>query len=64
MVREVGIGAGNRLAARQVLGLERVAVGRQDELRLGPGCRRVGLQRGEGLNDLVGGGTAIWMLLV
>jgi hypothetical protein len=36
MVREIGIGAGDRIAARQVLGLERVAIGRQDELRLGP----------------------------
>ena len=35
MVGKVRIGAGDRLAARQVLGLERLAVRRQDELRLG-----------------------------
>ncbi len=46
------IGAGDRLAARQVLGLEVVAVGREDELRLGLGGRRAGLQRGERLRDL------------
>jgi hypothetical protein len=40
MVRKVCIGAGDRLAARQILGLERLAIGRQNELRLGPGRRR------------------------
>ena len=56
MVREVGIGAGDRPAARQVLGLEGVPVGCQNELGLGPGRRRAGPQRGEGLGDLAGGG--------
>ena len=56
MVREVAIGAGDRFAARQVLGLDGVAIRRQDELRLGPGRRRAGPQRSEGLRDLAGGG--------
>ena len=56
MVREVGIGTGNRLATRQILGLEPFPIRRQDELCLGPGRRRTGLQRGEGLRDLAGGG--------
>jgi hypothetical protein len=64
MVREVGIGAGDRVAARQVLGLERVAVGGQNEFRFGPDRRRAGPQRGKGLGDLAGAATAIWMLLV
>ena len=56
MVRELGMGAGDGLAARQVLGLERLSVGRQNELRFGPGRRRAGPQRGEGRGDLAGGG--------
>jgi hypothetical protein len=52
MVWEVGIGAGDRLAARQVLGLERLPIRRQNELRLGPGRRGAGPQRGKGLRDL------------
>jgi hypothetical protein len=47
-IREVGIGAGDRLAARQVLGLEPLSIGRQNELRLGPDRRRTCLQRGKG----------------
>ena len=45
MVREVLIGAGDRLAGRQVLRLEIRAVGREDESRLCLGCRRAALQR-------------------
>ena len=56
VVREIWIGAGDRLAARQVFGLEVVAVGREDEFRLRPGGRRAGLQRREGLRDLAGRG--------
>jgi len=52
MVRKVGVGAGDRLARGQVLGLERVAVRRQDELRLRFRGRRARLQRGERLRDL------------
>ena len=52
VVREIVIGAGRRLAGRQVLGLEVCAVGRKDESRLG--LRRACLQRGEGLRDLAG----------
>ncbi len=52
MVREVLIGAGDGLAARQVLGLEVRSVGRQNELRLRLGGRRAGLQRGKRLRDL------------
>jgi hypothetical protein len=53
MVREVGIGAGDRRRiGNKVLGFEPLPIRRQDELRLGPGRRRTGLQRGEGLRDL------------
>ena len=45
MVREVGIDAGDRLAARQVLSLEGLSIGCQNEFRLGPGGRRAGLQQ-------------------
>ena len=45
MVRKIGVGAGDRLAARQVLGLEGVPIGRQNEFRFGPDRRRAGLQR-------------------
>jgi hypothetical protein len=38
MVREIGIGAGDRIAACQVLGLECIAIGREDEFGLEPGC--------------------------
>ena len=44
MVREGGVVAGDRLAGLHVLGLERVSVGRQDELGLGLGSCRTGLQ--------------------
>ena len=56
MVREVGISAGDRLAARQVLGLECLPIRRQDEFRLRPGRRRAGPQRGQGLDDLLAAG--------
>src|SRR6266404_4190110 len=56
MVREVGIGAGDRLAARQVLGLESLSIGCQNEFSLGFGCRRAGFERGKRLRDLAGGG--------
>ena len=49
---KVLVGAGDRFAARQVLGLEVYSVGRQDEFRLRLGGRRAGLQRGERLRDL------------
>jgi hypothetical protein len=56
VIRKAGVGAGDGLAARQVLGLERVPIGRQNELRLGSGSRRAGLQGGEGFRDLAGDG--------
>jgi hypothetical protein len=57
MVREIGIGAGDGLVACQVLGLESLSVRRQDELRLGPGRRRTGLQGGQRFDGLAGGGN-------
>jgi hypothetical protein len=64
MVREIGIGAGNRIAGRQVFGLERLSIGREGEFSLGSGSRRAGLERGESLRNLAGTAIAIWMLLV
>jgi hypothetical protein len=52
MVREVGIQAGDRLAARQVLGLEGVSIGRENEFGLGSGGRRAGPERRKPLRDL------------
>ena len=52
MVGKVLVGAGDGLAARQVLGLEIHAVGRQDELRLRFGGRGARLQRRQRLRDL------------
>jgi hypothetical protein len=57
MVREVGIDAGDGVAARQVLGLEGLPIRRQDELCLGPGRSRAGLQGGQRLDDPAGGGN-------
>ena len=64
MVGEVGIGASDGLAGRQILGLEGVSIGRQNVLRLGSGGRRAGLQRGKRLRDLARRATEIWMLFV
>ena len=65
VVREVLIGAGDGLAARQVFGLEVDAVGGQDELRLGLGRRRAGLERGQRLaSPAPASQVRMWMLLV
>ena len=56
MVRKVGVGAGDRLAGRQIFGLEGVSIGCQNEFRLGSGGRRAGLERDKRLRDLAGGG--------
>src|ERR1700682_3319573 len=58
MVREVGIGAGDRLAARKVFVLEGVSIGCQNEFCLRPRSPRVGLERGKPLRDLAGSGDA------
>ena len=47
MVGKVGIGAGDRLAGGQVLGLEGLAIGREDELGLGRGGLRARLECGQ-----------------
>ena len=52
MVGEILVRTGDGLAARQVLGLEIHAVGRQDELRFGFGGRGAVLQRRQRLRDL------------
>src|SRR5260370_635326 len=56
MVWEVAIGAGDRLAARQILGLEGVSIRCQNVFGFGPGGRLAGLERGERLSDLAGSG--------
>ena len=55
VIREVLVGAGDRLAARKVLGLEGFPVRREDEFGLGARGRRAGLQRGQSLRDLAWG---------
>lgn len=55
MVGEVGIAAGDRLAACQVLGLECLSVGRENEFGFGSGGRRAVLERDKRLRDLAGG---------
>ena len=58
MVRKGGVVAGDRLAGLHVLGLERVPVGRQDELGLGLGRCWAGLQPAQRLGDGAGGGDS------
>jgi len=55
MIREIGIGARDRLPAGQVLSLEGVTIGREHKFRLGPVSRGTCLQRCEGARDLAGG---------
>ncbi len=55
MIGEVWIVADHDLAAVQVFSLKLSAIGREDELRLGPRRRRAGPQRGQGLGDRAGG---------
>ena len=52
VVGQVGQGAGNGLAAGQLLGLQRVTVGGQDELGLGAGGGGAGAQGGQQGRDL------------
>ena len=54
MVREVLVGAGDRLTAHQAFGLEVHAVGGEDEPGLGLGGCRAGLQGGQRLRHLPG----------
>jgi hypothetical protein len=54
VVREVGVVAGDRLAGCQVLGLQRLAVGREDELGLLRGGAGAGAQDGQRIGDLTG----------
>src|ERR1700753_4007775 len=56
MVGEVGVRAGNRLAVLQLFGLEAIAIGSEDELRLGLSCRWASSQRGKGLRHRAGRG--------
>ena len=53
MVWEVGIGARDRLARRQILRLEGFPIRRENELRLRPRRRRAFLESYEGLRDRV-----------
>ena len=65
MVGKVLVGAGDRLAAREILGLEIHAVGREDELCLGLGGGGARLQSGQRPRYLSRRRkSAIWMLLV
>ena len=53
MIGEVLVGADDRrIIRRQVLGLDRLPIRRENELGLGLGGRRARLQRREGLRDL------------
>ena len=64
MVREVGIGAGDRLAARQILGLELVAVGRQMNFALALAVAGLAFSAARVFVTSPVKQTAIWMLLV
>src|SRR5262245_43048084 len=56
VIGEVAVGAGDRFATSEVFGLEGIAVRGQDELGLGAGCCRAGLEGRERLRDLARGG--------
>ena len=64
IVREVGIGAGDRLAARQILGLELVAVGRQMNFALALAVAGLAFSAARVFVTSPVKQTAIWMLLV
>jgi hypothetical protein len=57
VIGKLGVSAGDCLAARQILGLERLAIGCESKFRPGPGRRRAGLQRDKSLGDLAGRGN-------
>ena len=64
MVGKVYDGTGDGLAAGQVFGLEVRAIGGEDELRLGLGRRRAGLEGGQRLRHPPCVAGQEWMLLV
>jgi hypothetical protein len=63
VIGEVGIGAGDRLACVQILGLEVRTVGGKDEARLRPGRGRA-FSAAKVFVTSPGEETAIWILLV
>jgi hypothetical protein len=55
MIGKARIGASDRFARNQILGLERLAIHRQDEFCLGFARRRAGLELRERRRDFAGG---------